>query len=172
MSDRARVTPGSRWRSVILAIAALGAVVLVSCAREPDVPEEEQQGLWSRLKDRATDVPHSLVQTAIDQTEGLLETLNDDYAPVLREAGFEIAQVRVSIGVPPGLALRVRRVEIVSKAKQEELLAEHGDDETLAGILKALFALHRVEAEGYEMQEIMIHSDLPPRVTLILVPTA
>ena len=164
----------ARTRAPILFVTVLSAIVLFSCARKPGEPDPEPMGLWTTLKEKAADAvgeaPQSLVKKAIDQTAGLLETLNQEYAPVLREAGFDVSEVRVSIGVPPGLALRVRRVETVSEERQEEILAEHDDDETLAGILKALFALNRFEAEGYELKEIMVHSDLPPRVTMILVP--
>ena len=156
-----------RWNAAPLIAAALAAIATLSCGRDAEEPQSEPGRLWSTLKEKATDV---VVEKAIDQAEGLLQTLNEEDAPVLHEGGFDVSEVRLSIGVPPGLALRVRRLETVSEARQEELLEEHGDDETLAAILGALFALSRFEAEGYELKEIMVHSDLPPRVTLILAP--
>ncbi len=147
------------------------AVLASSCTRGP---EDASDGLWSRLTERASDAvaeaPRVLVQKAIDETEGLLETLNRDYAPVLLEAGFEISQVRISLGVPPGLAFRVKQLEAIDASRQEELLERHRDDETLAAILQALFAMQRFDAEGFELQEIVVYSELPPRVTLILEP--
>ncbi len=159
-----------------LPIALALALLASACGQEPNASDTEQEGLWSTLTEKAGDAvaeaPRLLVRKAIDETESLLETLNEDYAPVLREAGFEISQVRVSLGVPPGLAFRVKRLETISESMQAELLERHGDDETLAAILQALFAMGRFDAEGYELQEIMVHSELPPRVTLILVPDA
>ncbi len=156
-----------------LLAAALLAVLASSCEREPSETKEDE-GLWSRLTEKATEAvseaPAFLVQKAIDETEGLLETVTEDYAPVLREAGFEISQVRIALGVPPGLAFRVKRLETLDEARQEELLEKHSEDETLSAILQTLFAMGRFEAEGYDLQEIMIQSDLPPRVTMILVP--
>ncbi len=147
-----------------------------SCARAPDEPGEEADGLWSKLTEKASgavkEAPRYLVKKAIDETEGLLETLNQDYAPVLHEAGFDISQVRINLGVPPGLAFRVRRFETASESRQAELLERHRDDETLSAILQALFAMGRFDAEGFELHEIMVHSELPPRVVLILVPAA
>ncbi len=159
-------------RRTLVAIAL--AALAFSCAREPRDSDQEPAGLWSKLTEKAgdavADAPRLLVKKAIDETESLLETLNEDYAPVLREAGFEISQARISLGIPPGLAFRVKQVEAVSESKQEELLEQRRDDETLSAILQALFAMQRFDAEGFELQEIMVYSELPPRVTLILVP--
>ncbi len=174
MNDRnqTRTCRGS-WAGVILLAVTLIALAS-ACAREPSEPEKEPEGLWSKLTEKATDAvteaPRLLVQRAIDETESLLETVSEDYAPVLREAGFEISQVRITLGVPPGLAFRVKRLETVSEAKQEEILDSHRDDETLIAILHTLFAMNRFDAKGYDLHEIMVHSDLPPRVTMILVP--
>ena len=160
-------------RAIKISTAVALSALAISCGRGP---EGGSDGLWSKLTDKAgdavTEAPRILVQKAIAETEGLLETLNEDYAPVLHEAGFEISQVRISLGLPPGLAFRAKQIEIVSEARQEELLERHRDDETLIAILQALFAMQRFDAEGFELQEIMVYSELPPRVTLILEPTA
>lgn len=160
-------------RALKMSAAATLAVLALSCTHEP---ADESGGLWSKLTEKASDTvaeaPRLLVKKAVDETEGLLETLNEDYAPVLLEAGFAISQVRISLGIPPGLAFRVKQLETVSESKQEELLAQHRDDETLSAILQALFAMQRFDAEGFELQEIMVYSELPPRVTLILVPAS
>ncbi len=175
MRARNRTWIGPRLRARA-ALAALALLVLAgACARQPGAPEQEpEEGLWSKLTEKATEAvsetPRILIQKAIEETERLLEKVNEDYAPVLREAGFEISQVRISLGVPPALAFRVKRLETLSEAQQEEILERHDDDEALSAILQALFAMSRFDAEGYELHEIMIYSDLPPRVTLILTP--
>ncbi len=157
----------------LIPVVVVLTTLAYSCTRDSQEPEQEP-GLWSKLTEKAGDAvaeaPRFLVKKAIDETEGLLETLNQDYAPVLREAGFEISQVRISLGMPPGLAFRVKRLETLGESEQEELLARHQDDETLAAILQALFAMSRFDAQGYELHEIMVYSEVPPRVTLILVP--
>ena len=174
MRDREKARFGVGLQNILFVIA-LCVIPVLSCTRGPEEPDPEKEGLWSTLREKASDVvtetPQTLVKKGIDQTESLLETLTEEYSPVLREAGFEISEVRMTLGVPPGLAIRVRRVEIVSLSKQEELLDGHADDETLAGILKALFAMNRFDAEGYELKEVQVQSDIPPRVTLILIPT-
>ncbi len=174
MSDRIQTRPGRRLHALAVLAAAMLAALASACASEPSEPEQEQDGLWSKLTEKATyavtEAPRILIQRAIDETEGLLETVHEDYAPVLGEAGFEISQVRITLGVPPALAFRVKRLETLDEEEQEELLERHSGDETLSAILQALFAMSRFDAQGYDLQEIMIHSDLPPRVTMILVP--
>ncbi len=162
------------WPTFGLLVAGQPETLASSCTREPSETKEDEDGLWSKLTEKATEAvgeaPRFLIKKAIDETEGLLETVDEDYAPVLLEAGFGISQVRIALGVPPGLAFRVKRLETKGEAEQEELLERHADDETLSAILQTLFAMNRFDAEGYDLQEIMIQSDLPPRVTMILVP--
>lgn len=58
MSDRTRTGSGSRLRGgAILVIAALSATTLFSChPASEEAQEAEPKGLWSTLKEKATDV--------------------------------------------------------------------------------------------------------------------
>ncbi len=93
-----------------------------------------------------------------------------EYRPVLREAGFEINQMRVRVGLVPRATVICTQMKKLSKEKREELLEKHSDKEVLSLFLKLLFKAYEVDVSGYKTKAIWVTLSVSPHSTAVLEP--
>jgi len=125
-------------------------------------PEESPSGLRAQLFDRATRVKEqaqSSFASLASKTDELreqaaakveevrdaglakvMETLDDfnSALPVLREAGYSLKGITLSMGIPPSLIAEFSPSQEVSSATVERLLTEHADKKLTVVLIKAL----------------------------------
>ena len=159
----------------LLAALLLTSALLVYPAelgsQEPETDAPETKNRWQSFKDKGLSLLKPVQEKTESQIQDLLEELNEKYFPAIREAGFGVGEIRVTIGVPTAVTLHLQRFEKISQAKQEALSNRYREDAAILGILETLFATDRLEVEGYEANEVHISMGLPPSTTIVLSPS-
>ncbi|MEM7354372.1 MAG: hypothetical protein AAF657_26435 [Acidobacteriota bacterium] len=168
--------PGSRRGLLVFVLAAI--VSFSPCCLAQTEERSEAEGLWLTLVEDARTIRGDLeaeaahlTSEAVEGTEKLLRVLREDYTPILRDAGFEVSQVRATLGLPPEIAVRVKPLGSSNARQRDALLEKHAGDKILHGLLKGLFAIETLDVEGYALDEAQITAGIPPKATLILTPT-
>jgi hypothetical protein len=105
------------------------------------------------------------------------QTLSDirGLEPILKESGFAISEIEVTLSVPPGFTAFVQHTG-EEKKSLERTLAEEADTLTrlqkafLRSLLRANELAQISDKYGYRFREYELAIGLPPGVTVHLVP--
>ena len=158
-----------------LLTALLLAVALVAlpeglASQEPteDAPPAEDR--WHSVRDKGLSLLKPIREKAESEIQHLLEELDEKYFPAIKEAGFGVGEIQITVGVPTALTLHLQRFERISEAKHEELLDKYRDDATALAILEALFAADTFKIEGFEADGVQVTLGFPPSTTIVLSP--
>ena len=157
------------------AIALLLTLALVAlpdrlASQEPteDTPPAEDR--WQSVRDKGLSLLKPIREKAESEIQHLLTELHEKYFPAIKEAGFGVGEIQITVGVPTALTLHLQRFERIREAKQEELLEKYRDDPTALAILEALFAADRFKVEGFTADGVQVTLGFPPSTTVVLSP--
>ncbi|HVY46690.1 MAG TPA: hypothetical protein VHB21_12465 [Minicystis sp.] len=128
---------------------------------------------------KASEVKESVAQAAADAKDAsvakIKETVEDFNAslPVLREAGYQVSEVDIALGIPPKISASVTASSAVTPEHVEEVLAEHAERKFTVALVKALFAAWKLQngiaIVGMKPRGMTIELGLIPSVTIKFV---
>lgn len=147
-------------------------LVLASClasaqAAEPAVTLAVVQtgALWDNVKDKAG----ATTAEAQDWSAGKLrEALAEfaSYVPIFREAGFEVAQVSVTLGLIPTVSATFAQVRVLTAEEQAKVLKTHQNKRSLCYMLKSLFKIYGLQLTKYKVYSTDMTLTVPPSTTV------
>ena len=158
------------------AVALLLALALVAppgrlASQEPTEDAPQAENRWQSVRDKGLSLLKPIREKAESEIQDLLAELDAHYFPAIKEAGFGVGEIQITIGVPTALTLHLQRFDRISQAKQEQLLEKYRDDATALAILEALFAADRFKVEGFEADGVQVTLGFPPSTTVVLSPS-
>lgn len=146
-------------------------------------------GLWEDMKEKAgaatekvtevvreklSDAGETFAEVQDWTTEKAMEVLGNlaRYRPVIREAGFDINEVALEVGIIPALIVSFEQLEDIPAGKREELLKNAGDDRVLAFILQTLFKTYSLTFDTYRIKSTRLYLTIPPKTRVMLFHTS
>lgn len=161
-----RFLPRALW----IVLVAMAVVGVPARAQEAEKAAPKERSFWESLQDRSRSMLHDAEGAVEEAGKAALKEAQEDYFPILRQAGYEVSEIRLTFALSPTVELRVVRVEKLSDEERQELLAKYEKNAKATGILETVFAAEKVEAEGLELRELIVTVGLNPRATVVLSP--
>lgn len=163
-------------RHGILATLIASTLVLAPAGKlisqEPEAGTPQEGDRWNVLRDKGLSLLKPTSEKIQSSIEQLLAEVKETYLPALKEAGYEVSEIEITVGLPTALTLHLRHCEAVGPVRHKELLAKYHGDAMVVTLLEALFATERVRLEGYDANEVRVSLGFPPSTTLVLTPVA
>lgn len=153
-------------------IGLAGLLLLVSpaLAQEPEKAEPKEKSLWEAFQDKSKSMLHGAESSVEEAGKAAVKEAKEKYFPIIREAGYEVSEIRLTFGLSPTVEIRADRVKKMAAEKREALLRKYQDDSRATGILETIFVAERVEVEGLELTELIVTLGVSPRASVVLSP--
>ncbi len=133
-------------------------------------------GLLDKAKEKAGDLASKasdLKNAGTDKIKEIVNEINSNL-PVIKEAGYEINELEVILGLPPALRPHFYKVSDVSDDKINELLEANKDKKVLTSIMKALSQANKLQGSlqtgELKFKELEIELSIPPSINLKFYP--
>lgn len=139
-------------------------------AQEAEQVEPKEKSFWESVQDQSKSMFEGAQGAVADAGRKALREAKEHYFPVLREAGYEVSEIRLTFSLTPSVELRIVRLEKLSEKKRQALLSKYKDDKRATGILDTVFAAEKVETEDLELTELFLTIGLHPHATVVLSP--
>lgn len=154
------------WRRCLAILVLASALAGGLAAQE----SKEEKDRWKAAKEKGLSLLIPKLEKVESHLEEILADLKKVYLPAAEEAGYEVSEVRVSVGMQTAVTLALKHAESVDEGKRKELLDNYRDNSIATKMLEALFATDEVDFEGYEANEIHLSLGLPTSTTLVFTP--
>ncbi len=154
------------WRCRLAVLVLVAALTGGLAAQEP----EDEKGRWQAAKEKGLSLLIPKLEKVESHLEEVLDDLKEVYLPAAEEAGYEVSEIRVSVGMQTAVTLELKRLESLGEAEQKKLMDKYQDNSIVLKMLEALFATNAIEFEGYEANEVHLSLGLPTSTTLVLTP--
>ncbi len=168
----------------LVALCCLIAVIPCSEAAE-DSSVVVTAGLWEDMKEKAGSATEKVTEVMREKfsdagetfaevqdwtTEKAIEVLGNlaRYKPIIEEAGFDINEVALEVGIIPALIVSFEQMEEIPAVKREELLKNAGDDRVLVFILQTLFKTYSLTFDTYRIKSTRLYLTIPPKTRVML----
>jgi hypothetical protein len=119
-------------------------------------------GALKKTKDALADFGAEKTRDALSEVNVLLKLLQD--------AGYEVGQLEVELGVPPKITIGLKTQREVSEEKLDAILRDNQDKSVLAAILGSLIQANKlrdaVKVETLELKDVQIVLTTSPNITL------
>ena len=120
------------------------------------------KGLGSDMLDKAAQVGAQKAKEMMDQTNQLLQTLQD--------AGYTIGDLEMELAMPPTASITVKAGSRVSDSKLEAICQANKDNDVLSLVLTGLIQANKlcdsVKLATIELKEVKIMLKATPSITL------
>jgi hypothetical protein len=120
---------------------------------------------FAKLKEAKSAIQDAGAQRAVE----LLADINT-VLQVLPDAGYEVGELEVELGVTPKMTMNLRIGRAVNEDRLKEILAANQNNKMLAAVLSALMQAGKfqdaVSVETLELQNVKIILSTPPNVAL------
>jgi hypothetical protein len=159
------------WPAAITLTAVLAA--MFSCGAqgaEPTAARSTVQvaALWDNIKDKAGGTSAELQDWSAGKLrEALAEFAN--YLPVFREAGFEVPQVSVTLGLVPTLTATFAQVKVLKPEEQAAILKLHERKKVLSYMLRSLFKIYSLQMVRFKVTSTDMSFTVPPSTTVTML---
>lgn len=119
---------------------------------------EAVAGAASQFQQLRSEVQSNVTTLRADSEEKLIETLReiDGAAPTFREAGYELYDIEMELGLPQRLIVHLEKVEDVPHHRVRSLIASHEKFKTTHAILQALLKAEEL-AERVDLTNVSYH---------------
>ena len=158
------------WQALWIGLVGLLAAGAPALSQETEEGERKEKSLWETFQDKGKSVLHGAEGTVEEAGKAAVREAKEKYFPILREAGYEVSEIRLTFALAPAVEIRAVRVEKVAPQKRELLLRKYHDDGRATGVLEAVFVAEKVEIEGLELKELIVTLGLSPRAAVVLSP--
>lgn len=133
----------------------------------------------SNVAARVGDAKEALAVAAADARDAgatVIKEAIDEFAatlPILREAGYQVGEVDIEIGLPPKISASVTASETVTDEQIAKILEEHQDKKLTILLVRALYQAWRLQSGihivGMKPRGMSIELGLIPSVTIKFV---
>lgn len=148
---------------------ALSSVLSTSPAVEltTTAPPVQVAGLWDSLKDKANS---SFTDVKDWSTNKMNEVLGEfsSYLPVFHEAGFEVSELSVIMGLVPTLTIEFKQTKVLKPEEQAKILKLQESKKILSYLLQSLFTVYNLQLGQYKIASTEISLTVPPHTTVKL----
>jgi hypothetical protein len=116
-------------------------IVITSTPAKADLDAPSSAGLWEDMKEAAETATEKVKETVKEKLYDASETFDEvqdwtiervgeilenfsAYKPVIKEAGFEVGEIAVEVGLIPKLIVTFKQLERINEEKKNEMLEE------------------------------------------------
>ena len=140
--------------------------------------EKLKEGLKDTLdtvSDKFQDSVDALKELHAAGTEKVSDFANDilGLSPLIEEAGFNMKDLNVDIGLPPSISIGFEKEKNIDPAAVDKLMEEHKDKKMLRVILQALMKADAMQKSmnlsHYKFAGVHVKLGIPPDVILKFV---
>ncbi len=111
----------------------------------------------------------SLAGLGLEKTQEVLGEINL-LLTLLKDAGYEVNQLEIEVGVPPKVTINLMTGSGVSDEKLNAIFRENQDKKVLAAIVASLLQANKlrgsVEVETLELKDVKIVLTASPSITM------
>ena len=90
------------------------------------------------------------------------------YIPIFREAGFDVSQVSVEVGLIPKLDATFSQTRVLTQEEQQNVLKTQEKKYVLCFLLRSLFAVHNMKLSRFSLSSVTMSLSIPPHTILSL----
>ena len=98
----------------------------------------------------------------------------DEATPYIEQAGYDIREIEVGLGLSPRLVAHLELRELISEAEQSQILADTKDKKMVHNILSSLFkasnARRKLKFKRFHFTRIELELSLLPTIVLKFAP--
>jgi hypothetical protein len=117
------------------------------------------------LRDKLNDVK----DIGFDKLKAGIDELSNGL-PLIEQAGFEIHDINIGIGIPPEVALSFKKTNTVSSTDIQKIIDDNQDKKILVPILQALLTANNMQSKitmgKFRFTGVGIKVGIPPEVSL------
>lgn len=130
-------------------------------------PTVQVAGLWDSIKDKASS---SFTDVKDWSTNKMNEVLGEfsSYLPVFHEAGFEVSELSVIMGLIPTLTIEFKQIKVIKPEEQAKILKLQESKKILSYMLQSLFTVYNLQLGKYKIASTEISLTVPPHTTIKL----
>jgi hypothetical protein len=130
-------------------------------------PTVQVAGLWDSIKDKASS---SFADVKDWSTTKMNEVLGEfsSYLPVFHEAGFEVSELSVIMGLIPTLTIEFKQTKVIKPEEQAKILKLQESKKILSYLLQSLFTVYSLQLGKYKIASTEISLTVPPHTTVKL----
>ncbi len=121
------------------------------------------------LQNEKNEVAQEFKEATADRANAMLEEITQ-LAETINKAGFEVAALNITVGLPPVFAMNFTFVRDISEEEEETLLENYKDKKISIIILKTLFKstlyAQKLKMGEFKLSEVDIELGIIPDVIL------
>lgn len=129
---------------------------------------ELKSSLWDEEKN---EIINEFKEKGAEKIAELMDVMNN-YTALFKEAGFEIASVNASIGLPPEISADFKFINAISDEQRKALLLKAEESRMVEIILKSLFKASdfstNIKLGQFKLRNIRIVFGLIPGISISL----
>lgn len=155
---------------VAVVIFVVGLMVLRSALRYvPQPAANEEPSLVNNMANRVKSATDDAGQWS---TMTLQDSIKDfsSYLPVIKEAGFEVSEIRVEMSLIPSISAIFEQTKVLTEAEQKRILKQHEGKRVLSYVLQSLFKAYGTSLGQFKLEGVEIVISIPPSTTLLISP--
>lgn len=90
------------------------------------------------------------------------------YIPIFREAGFDVSQISVEVGIIPKLDATFSQIKVLTPEEQQAVLKTQEKKYVLCFLLRSLFGVHNMKLSRFSLSSVTMSLSIPPHTILSL----
>lgn len=126
---------------------------------------EQALDLVSLFKDKVNEVKDA----GFEKLKAGIDELSSGM-PLIEQAGFEVKDVTIGLGIPPEVVITFKKHRTVSSEDIEQLIEANADKKILGPILQALLTANNIQSKitmgRFKFSGVAIKVGIPPEVSL------
>jgi len=156
--------------AVIVVVFVVGLMVLRSALNY--VPKQTSDEPPTLINNMANRVKSATDDASSWSTITVQDSIKDfsSYLPVIKEAGFEVSEIRIEMTLIPSISATFSQVKVLPEAEQKRILKQHESKRVLSYILQSLFKAYGTSLGQFKIEGVEILISIPPSTTLLISP--
>lgn len=155
---------------VVVVAFVLGLMVLRSVLKYvPQPAANEEQSLVNNMANRVKSATDDASSWSTITVQDSIKDFSS-YLPVIKEAGFEVSEIRVEMTLIPSISATFAQVKVLPEAEQKKILKHNEGKRVLSYILQSLFKAYGTSLGQFKLEGVEILISIPPSTTLLISP--